>query len=106
MKISVSSTNPNEAAALANGVAEQFAAFAARRTEQLTSSYRQAVDTQIEKTSAEIATGSSPSTRAFSGVLKRANRVCGPATQPNRLLTTRDSRALASYACCPHLGTF
>jgi capsular exopolysaccharide synthesis family protein len=56
MRISVSDTDPATAAFLANEIAIDFAAFAQERTEELTSPLRSAIDQQIEKTSADIAT--------------------------------------------------
>lgn len=56
MRIAVSDSDPQVAASLANGVADQFASFAQARTAQLTGPYRQAVQQQIDETLAKITT--------------------------------------------------
>src|SRR5262249_9617317 len=55
MKVSVSSSDPAEAAKLANGVSAQFATFAKDRAQALTSNYRSALDLQIQKATKDIA---------------------------------------------------
>lgn len=56
MRISVSDPNPETAAQLANEIANQFQAFAQARTQELTGPYREALDTQIAQTAANIRT--------------------------------------------------
>lgn len=56
MRISVSDTDPETAAFLANEIAADFAEFAMARTEELTGPLRAAIDQQIEKTNADIST--------------------------------------------------
>ncbi len=56
MRISVSDTDPETAAVLANEVAAQFAGFAEERTRELTSPYRAALDQQIDRTDSDIRT--------------------------------------------------
>src|SRR5262249_45018078 len=55
MKVTVSSSDPEEAARLANGVSAQFATFAKDRAQQLTGSYRQPLDQQLQKATSDIA---------------------------------------------------
>jgi len=55
LKVSVSDTNPERAATIANAVATEFSQSIARQTTELTSSSRQAIDKQITDTEAQIA---------------------------------------------------
>ncbi len=56
LRISISDTDPETAALLANEVANDFAVFALNRTEELSGPYREALDQQIAETQANIAT--------------------------------------------------
>lgn len=54
LKIEVIGPDPEENAAIANGIAAEFATFAKKRTETLNSPYRDALDQQIAQSEAKI----------------------------------------------------
>lgn len=56
MQIAVSDPNPATAAEIANEISRQFQTFSQVRNEQLTGPYREALNQQISKTNADIAT--------------------------------------------------
>ena len=55
LKVSVSDTDPARAATTANAVAEEFSAFVAEQSAELTGTSREAIDRQIADTEAQIA---------------------------------------------------